>query len=333
MQPGSDQPSQPIDIVVAEKQPPLTVTGRSHPVAGSQNGTTEKLTLDATVTTANGASFASSDLTWRWDVNGQTLTTPSPLVALRTGSWPVSVTVYDAATGTGGATTFDVTVGSVTPRKAKTRKPGAGKHDTGAPTGSTKGHKNSTGNGAHRKSRQQRSTTRRQNRHHHAHHQRSTSDHHHQSTTPPATTPPATTPPATPPVAPPATPPADTTPGFTPVNGGTKPPPKHRHHHTQHHHPAHHTTSGTRHRTSNPGGGAQHLVTGRLVGDPSTASASQSPLVHAATSEQSDVPLVHAAETSMSLPAWLYGALAVVALLAGGAVYERRGRRGRSLHR
>jgi hypothetical protein len=74
-------------------------------------------------------------------------------------------------------------------------------------------------------------------------------------------------------------------------------------------------------------------VTGRLVADLNTAPASSSPLIHTVAAQDGAAPLVHAAATSTSLPAWLYGTLAVVVLLAGGVAYERHGRRGRSLHR
>jgi hypothetical protein len=55
--------------------------------------------------------------------------------------------------------------------------------------------------------------------------------------------------------------------------------------------------------------------------------------VHPIAAQTAAPSLVHAAGDSMSAPTWVYATLAVLGLLAGGAVYERHGRRGRTLHR
>jgi hypothetical protein len=55
--------------------------------------------------------------------------------------------------------------------------------------------------------------------------------------------------------------------------------------------------------------------------------------VHPIAAQAAAPALVHAASDSTSAPTWAYATLAVLVLLAGGALYERRGRRGRTLHR
>ena len=70
------QQGDPVSLIVYENQPPLVVTATQSPVAGSQ-GTTEQVTLGATVTTADGTAVPSSALTFSWTVdNSQPLTDP-----------------------------------------------------------------------------------------------------------------------------------------------------------------------------------------------------------------------------------------------------------------
>jgi hypothetical protein len=70
-----------------------------------------------------------------------------------------------------------------------------------------------------------------------------------------------------------------------------------------------------------------------LVADVQALPESKSPLVHPIAAEAAAPSLVHAASDGTSAPTWAYATLAVLVLLGGGALYERRGRRGRTLHR
>jgi hypothetical protein len=70
-----------------------------------------------------------------------------------------------------------------------------------------------------------------------------------------------------------------------------------------------------------------------LVADVQPRPESESPLVHPIATQASAPSLVHAAGDGASAPTWVYATLAGLLLLGGGALYERRGRRGRTLHR
>ncbi len=75
------------------------------------------------------------------------------------------------------------------------------------------------------------------------------------------------------------------------------------------------------------------VVVGRLVADVQALPAGQSPLVHPIAASAVAPAVVRAASDPTSAPTWVYAGLAVLALLGGGALYEWRGRRGRTLHR
>ena len=93
------QQGDPVSLIVYENQPPLVVTATQSPVAGSQ-GTTEQVTLGATVTTADGTAIPSSALTFSWTVDGtQPLSGPTPVATVEAGVTPVTVQVYDQTHG------------------------------------------------------------------------------------------------------------------------------------------------------------------------------------------------------------------------------------------
>jgi len=69
-----------------------------------------------------------------------------------------------------------------------------------------------------------------------------------------------------------------------------------------------------------------------LVADVQALPEGESPLVHPIAAQAAAPALVHAGDGT-SAPTWAYATLAVLALLGGGGLYERRGRRGRTLHR
>ncbi len=323
------QQDAPVALVVYENQPPLVVTPTQSPVAGSQ-AATEQVTLGATVTTADGTPVPSSALTFGWSVdNGQPLTAAAPVVTVDAGVTPVTVQAYDPATGTGGTSTFDITYNPPATPTSPNPGPGAGNHDSGSPTGATHGKQNSRGTqklkhgagldhagsnpGAGRTRAQRHSTTPSPNN---------------PETTP--TTPSATTPAtgaASPPAAPPTTQTTTVTtttttpdPGLTVDSSPTKAPP----------HPRHHAA---RRRSAARRAASSRLVSGRLVADVQAVPAGTSPLVHPIAAQTAAPTLVRGASDSTSAPTWAYAALAVLALLGGGALYERRGRRGRTLHR
>ncbi len=132
------QQGDPISLIVYENQPPLIVTATQSPVAGSQ-GTTEQVTLGATVTTADGTAVPSSALTFGWTVGGsQPLSDPAPVATVDAGVTPVTVQVYDPSTGTGGTSTFDITYDPQPGQPTNNPGPGAGNHNKGRPTGQTK---------------------------------------------------------------------------------------------------------------------------------------------------------------------------------------------------
>ena len=310
----------PVAIVVFEKQLPLKVRP-NRPIAGAKTTSSERFTLGASVTTAAGAPVPSTDLSWSWSINGARVSRkPSPSLTFPASVTPVTVWVDDAATGTGGTATFDVKARPGKPRHSKHDKNGAGNHRMGGPTGNGNGKPKSGGNSVPKHSHHQKATT------HRTTHKASNAGNGTQ-TTPQSSTTPATTTATTPQTT------TATTPGFTPVDGRTKPPP--HAHHTPRRHSRRNSTGSAHHTEGSSGadGSTRRRVTGRLVADIEPTPASSSSLVRNAQASVANAPLVHAATTSTSLPAWLYGALAVVALLIGGAVYERRGRHGRSLHR
>ena len=314
----------PISIVVNERAAPLNVT-ITKPAAAAKTSASERVRLAATVTAADRAPVPSAHLTYAWSVNGATYSGLTPTVSIKPGVTIVSVEVVDQATGTGGtasrSVTYDPTGG--TSHNNKPRQ-GSGGHNHGNNSGQTHGKRKSRGNRAPRQPQHQQPSSA----------QHTTTHHSSSDTTPSSSTTPSTaTTTAPPPTSAPTTSTPATTPGLTPVNGRTKPPPG-RHHHASRHH--RHRTATTSHRAARSGassGLAAQLVTGRLVADIEPVPPSSSPLVRNAKASEANVPLVHAATTSPAVPTWLYATLAVVALLIGGAVYERRGRRGRSLHR
>ena len=72
----------PVSVVVFENQPPLAVTPTQSPVAGSQ-GTTEQVTLGATVTAVDGTAVPTSALTFSWIVGSATpLSGPAPVATV-----------------------------------------------------------------------------------------------------------------------------------------------------------------------------------------------------------------------------------------------------------
>jgi hypothetical protein len=321
----------PIAMYVYEHQPPLAVSLSQSP--GATTSSSERVAVNATVTDSSDTPIPSSALSYRWSVNGAVRSSAAaPTLSVRIGNSVIGLQVHDQASGATGIDSIQVSYNPspVKTPPAKHPHPGAGNKHSHNRTGGPKGKpKSPIGNSHPKQSHAQTPTTHRKT--HKASHRGSGTGH------PPDTTPTTTTPaapPATPPTSTPATtPPAapTTTPGFTPVTGATKPP---RHRRTAPRHPrrgpagAHHAAG--RGTSSNA---APRLVTGRLVADVNAVAPGSSPLVHPAAARDPSVPLVHAAATSTSLPAWLYATLAVVALLAAGAAYERRGRRGRSLHR
>jgi hypothetical protein len=327
----------PISVIVFENQPPLVVTTAQSPVAGSQEAT-EQVTLGATVTAADGTAIPSSALTFSWTVNNaQPLSGPAPVATVGPGVTPVTVQVYDSSTGAGGTATFDITYDpQPSPTPTTNTGPGAGTSKQGHPTGTTK----LTGGGKLDHAGTNRGTG---TRHTGPHSKTST----HSGTTPAQTSPtppPANTPPATSPVSPPVAPPTIqtttvTTPSQTPTpsNPGltvdtnptkapptTAPPAKAPQHADTH--------APTRHSAAQPGA-SQRLVTGRLVADVRALPEGASPLVHPIAAQAATSRLVHAAGDGTSAPTWAYATLAGLLLLGGGALYERRGRRGRTLHR
>jgi hypothetical protein len=316
----------PVSIDVYENQLPLQVTPAPAPVPGSAGASSEEVTLAATVTTPDGAAIDPSQLTWNWSFGGSPVeSAATPTVDVRAGdSELASVIVTDQATGAGGTATFDVAYNPSpgTPTNT-TPTPGAGSGNQGAPTGQPNGKKHAHGKpqklnhsggldhaGTHRGARTIRS-------------QRHSTRTSHPSTTasPPATTPPPatqTTNQTTTVTMPPPTP--TTTPGLTVDRTPTK---------TPHHQRAH---APKRRSTAQPGA-SERRVTGRLVADVQALPESKSPLVHPIVAQAAAPSLVHAASDGTSAPTWAYATLAVLVLLAGGALYERRGRRGRTLHR
>jgi hypothetical protein len=316
------QQGDPISLIVYENQPPLVVTPSQTPVAGKQ-GTTAPFTLGAAVTTADGTAVPSSALTFSWTVGGtQQLSGPAPVTTVPSGVTPVTVQVYDQATGAGGTATFDITYNP--PASPPTPKPGqgAGKHPKGKPTGQSHGKLNGGGGLEHAGTHKGASTV-------HARRRSKTPTRPGTTSPPVSSPPPASPPPATspPPAAPPpiqtttvTTPTTTTTPGLSVDTSPTKAPP-------------HPRTHAPKRRSAAQPGTAQRLVTGRVVADVQTLPAGASPLVHPIAAQAAAPALVHTAGDSMSAPAWVYATLAVLALLAGGAVYERRGGRGRTLHR
>jgi hypothetical protein len=326
------QQGDPISLIVYENQPPLVVTAGGSPVPGDQ-GAAAQYTLGATVTTAGGTAVPNSALTFSWTVDSsQPLSGPAPVANVDAGVTPVTVQVYDQSTGAGGTATFDITYNP--PASPPTPNPGsgAGNNPKGSPTGQTHGKNHSRGttlNG----SGLDHAGTGKGTRTGHGHPGSNPSTH--SGTTNPPASPPVTTPPpasSPPPAAGPApapptiqtttvtTPTTTTTPGLSVDTSPTKAPP----------HP--HSHAPKRRSAAQPGA-AKRLVTGRLVADVQTLPAGQSPLVRPIAAQAAAPALVHAAGDSMSAPAWVYATLAVLALLGGGAVYERRGRRGRRLHR
>ena len=317
------QQGDPVSLVVYENQAPLVVSATQSRVAGSQ-GTTEQVALGAGVTTADGTAVPSSALTFSWTVNAQQFSDPAPIVTFPSGVTPVTVLVYDQATGAGGTATFDVTYNPQASPPTSNTGPGAGNHQQGHPTGTTK---LKGGRGLEHAGTNKRARATGPERH------PATPSHTSTSTpTTPATTP--TTPPTTPatsPALPPAVPPTiqtttvttpspTTTPGLTVVTTPTKLPPRRR-------------THAPRRRSVAQPGASTRLVTGRLVADVQALPAGASPLVHPIAASAPAPSLVHAAGDGTSAPTWAYAALAVLVLLGGGAAYEWRGRRGRTLHR
>jgi hypothetical protein len=322
------QQGDPVSLVVYENQPPLAVTATQSPVAGSQGTTTEQVTLGATVTTADGTPIPSSALTFSWTVdNAAPVSDAAPIVTVPSGVTPVTVQAYDPSTGAGGIATLDVTYNPTPPPAQNNKPPGAGDHKQANPTGQPHGKLRGGGRLEHAGTNKGASKV-------HTRSRPAPSTHTPTTSTPAASTPapstpapsaPATTTPATsPPSAPPPTIQTTTmptpTPGLTVVTAPTKTPP----------HPRTHTAK--RRSAAHPGS-PQRLVTGRLVADVQPRPESESPLVRPIATQAAAPSLVHAAGDGTSAPTWVYATLAVLLLLGGGAVYERRGRRGRTLHR
>jgi hypothetical protein len=314
------QQGDPISLIVYENQPPLVVTATQSPVASSQ-GTTEQVALGATVTTADGTAVPSSALTFSWAVDtSQPLTGPAPVATVDAGVTPVTVQVYDQSAGTGGTYTFDITYNPQPGQSSNDPGPGAGNHPKGPSTGKTK--LNGGGGLDHAGTNPGTGTTRAR--------QHSTRPSH-TSTPPtpakqassPATAASSTVPPALPPTTQTATvttPAPATTPGLTVVTTQTLHSPRRR-------------THAPKRRSVARSGASKRVVAGRLVADVQALPAGTSPLVHPIAASAVAPSLVHAANDGTSAPTWVYAGLAVLALLGGGAVYERRGRRGRTLHR
>jgi hypothetical protein len=316
------QQSDPISLIVYENQPPLIVKPTQTSVAGKQ-GTTAPFTLGAAVTTADGTAVPSSALTFSWTVGGtQQLSGPAPVATVPSGVTPVTVQVYDQATGAGGTATFDITYNPPPSQPTTNKGPKAGKNPKGTPTGQTHGKLNGGGGLEHAGTHKGASTG-------HAGRHAKTSSQSGTPSPPVSSPPPASPPPASSPSpAPPptiqtttvTTPTTTTTPGLSVDTSPTKAPPRPR-------------THAPKRRSAAQPGAAQRRVTGRLVADVQTLPAGASPLVHPIAAQTAAPSLVHAAGDSMSAPTWVYATLAVLGLLAGGAVYERHGRRGRTLHR
>jgi hypothetical protein len=312
----------PVSVIVFENQPPLVVTPTQSPITGSQ-GTTEQVTLGATVTTPDGTAIPSSALTFSWTVdNAQPLSGPAPVATVASGVTPVTVQIYDSSTGAGGTATFDITYNPQPSPPTTNTTPGAGTHPKGHPTGTTKltggGGLEHAGAG---------------DRHSPGHQRRRSKPSTHSG----VTSPPVSNPPATSPTPPPVTPTtiqtttvttptetqtqtSTTTPGLTVDTSPTKA-------------PRHERTHAPERRSVPQPGSSERLVTGRLVADVQAVPEGESPLVHPIAAEAAAPSLVHAAGDGTSGPTWAYATLAVLLLLGGGALYERRGRRGRRLHR
>jgi hypothetical protein len=321
----------PVSIEVYENQLPLQVTPAPAPVSGTATASSDEVTLAATVTDPDGAAIDPSQLTWSWTFAGSAAgSAPTPTVTVGAGdSELASVIVTDPATGASGTQAFPVTY-NPTPPPSGPNGPGAGGGKKGGPTGGHHGKKGSNGKtrklhdggGLDHAGTNKGGST--------GHAQRGSNTPSHAGTTSPVTsTPAASTPtPTTPPPVtsvPPALPPTiqtttTTGPGLTVDRSPTKTPP----------HPRQHVPK--RRSTARPDA-SKRLVTGRLVADVQALPEGESPLVHPIAAQAAAPALVHAAGTSISAPTWAYATLAVLALLGGGAVYERRGRRGRTLHR
>jgi hypothetical protein len=326
---GADEVVQqgaPVSILVYEKQPPLTVTASQTPVSGSQTAAAEQVTLSATVTAADGSTIDPSQLTYSWTVGGSQMSTAaSPTLSFPSGNTPVTVTVSDPGAGTGGTYTIDVPYSppSGDPTPPTNKQPGAGTGKHGHPTGQTHGKKHARGNATkklrdggglnHAGTNKGGSRTRSE--------RSSTSA----SPTSAATTP-TSSPKSTPATQTTSQTTTITTPTTTPAPGlsvdktPTKAPSRKR-------------THAPKRGASRQGQSSERLVTGRLVADVAALPAGESPLVHPIAAGSAGPSLVHAAGDAISAPTWAYATLAVLALLGGGALYERRGRRGRTLHR
>jgi hypothetical protein len=321
----------PISIDVYENQLPLNVTPA--PVYGTSTASSEMVTLAATVTGADGAAIDPSQLSWSWMFAGSAVgSAATPAVTVAAGASELaSVIVTDQATGAAGTETFPVTY-NPSPSPPATQQPpgGAGDNNKGGATGKDHGKKRSHGKQrlkhgdglAHAGTNPGAGKTGFQ-RHPATPSQTSTA-------TTPATTPaaPPVTNPTVPPAVAPAVPPTiqtttvttttpTTNPGLTVVTSPTKFPRRKRPH------------APKRRSVARPGA-SQRMVTGRLVADVQTLPAGASSLVHPIAAQAGAPALVHAASDGTSAPTWAYAALAVLALLGGGALYERR---GRTLHR
>jgi hypothetical protein len=327
----------PISIDVYESRPPLQITAA--PVYGAATASSRTVTLAATVTDADGAAVAPSQLTWSWTLAGSSVgSEAAPTVTIAAGDSQVAtVLVTDPATGTGGTATFDVSYSPTPSPPSATQPTGAGANHQGGPTGQKHGKQDANGPprkvndgggldhaGTNRGTRTIRSPR-------------------HPGSTPGSSSPPArgtaqttttttttTTSPAPPAApttvqtttvtAPPHTPTPTSTPALTVDTAPAKAPPHRR------------IQVPQRRSVAQPGASAR-LVTGRLVADVQALPERDSPLVRPVAASAAAPSLVHAAGDGTSAPTWAYAALAVLLLLGGGALYERHGHHGRTLHR
>ena len=318
----------PVSIDVYENQAPLQVTAA--PVYGASNASSQTVMLAATVTGADGSAIDPSQLTWSWTFAGSPVgSTATPAVTLAAGeSELATVIVTDQATGTGGTASFPV---SYSPVKGPANQPpsGAGDNKNGGPTGQPKGKQHSRGKRTLQHSGALKHVGTNPGAGAIGRQRHPTSPSRTSTGTTPATAPATTraTSPTAPPTAAPTiqtttvtTPAPTTTPGLTVVTSPTKVPQRKRSH------------APKRRSVARPGA-SQRQVNGRLVADVQALPQSESPLVHPIAASAAAPSLVHAANDATSAPTWAYAGLGVLALLGGGALYERRGRRGRTLHR
>ena len=310
---------EPVALTIYERTTPLKV-GVTQAGSSSKTSSGERVTLRATVTAADGTTIDPSQLTYDWSINDSPASTAAtPTLSVASGTTPVALAISDRSQGTGGTTTIEIDYSPSKTTHHGHHPHGAGSNRHGNNAGAThKPHRSDAApTGSHS---QHRSNSHSDHRHRGS--GPGTADTQHQSAsdqTRGTTAQTTTTETTTVTTARQTTPTTTSKSPFTVDHSPTKRPSQ-----------AHHDRRRTARAQATAG---RRLVSGRLVADVQALPQRSSPLVHS-TAEQAATPaVVHApGATAMSLPSWAYGIAAVLALIGGGALYERRGRRRRSLH-